>query len=437
MASVERLPDTRKGTPWRARVRLPGGKVQSRTFYSERQARDWAATLEGDKVRGALPANLSAGRVKFRDWADEWLETRDLRDSTRAGYRGLLDLWLLPELGDVPLSKITPERVRRWHSLSKRKAVAKGSGAVQVPKAYRVLHAMLETAVTEELLARNPCRIRGAGEEPKRERPLLDLGELWTLAEWMGRKAPHLRALVLTAGLAGLRRGELLGLQRRDVNLLNGTLRVERQADHNRRLSPPKTDAGVRTVRLAEVLTEELRAHLEEHTSEEPEAFVFVGDLGGPLSVPTLDKWWRLARAECGLEWVRLHDLRHAAATNYAALGSSVRELQSFGGWSSPAAALRYLHTSERRTEELAARMGELAVAARDGERTNVVDLGRARNAREAVASGGGATPPRRRTRGNTRVLSGAGDGNRTRITSLEASPSGNSGDSEPIDERE
>ncbi len=48
VASVERLPDPGKGTPWRARVRLPGGKVQSRTFYSEKEARNWAATLEGD-----------------------------------------------------------------------------------------------------------------------------------------------------------------------------------------------------------------------------------------------------------------------------------------------------------------------------------------------------------------------------------------------------
>ena len=419
MASVERLPDTHKGTPWRARVRLPGGKVQTRTFYSEKAARKWAATVEGDKARGVLPANLTAGRITLREWSAEWLETRDLRDSTRCYYRTLLDLWLLPELGEVSLDKLTPERVRRWHSLSKRRAVAKGRGAGQIPKAYRLLHTLMETATEEELLARNPCRIRGAGRDTQRERPLLEPEDVWTLAERMGEVAPHLRAFVLLAAFGGLRFGELRGLERRDVNLLAGTVRIERQLDSRDRLGPPKTDAGTRSVSLPSFLTEELRAHLDTYTPNEPGARVFRGDKGAPLSTSTAYKWWHRVREDCGFPWAHVHDLRHTGGTTYASLGASIREVQSFGGWSTPAAALRYMHTAERRKAELADRLGVAAEAARDGERTNVVDLDRARNAREAV--GGGVVPGS--SGGEHPAVpgrsSGAGDENRTRTVSL------------------
>jgi integrase len=392
VATFSRRPDTRKGTPWLVRVYLPGGGHECRTFYSEREARRWAASMEGDKAKGSLPSNLAAGRVTLREWSAEWLSSRNYKVRTREERERLLRNWILPELGEVPLSKLTPQRVRQWHSKSlERVAAAGGRGEYQVPAAYRLLHAMFETAVAEEFVARNPCRIPGAGREPQRERQLLEPEQVWALAERMGELAPHLRAFVVLAMFGGLRHGELRGLERRDVNLLTGTVRVERTLDARRdRVGTPKSDAGTRTVTLPPFLVAELEAHLEGFTPAEPDARVFRGDKGGPLPTRTVYKWWHRAREDCGLPWARIHDSRHFAGTTYAGLGSSVRELQSFGGWSTPNAALRYMHAAERRKTELADRLEAFAEATRDGRESNVLDLTRAQNARETAGGGGG-----------------------------------------------
>lgn len=398
MASVTKLDRPDKGTVYRARVRVPGGKVLTRTFPTEKEAKAWGTLMEADKLRGALPENLTAGRVTFEEWARDWMATRDIRATTRKGYGVLLRNWILPTFGEVALAKITPAMVRRWHTAALAKATRNGTGYLNVPKAYRLLRAVLATAEADGKIGRNPCNIRGAGVEPVKERRFYDLGDLHDLADELGRTAPHLRAFVVTAGLGALRRGELLGLERRDVDLLHGTIRVERQVTStlsggSRVITEPKTAAGTRTVHMDPVLAEELAAHLDQFTGPASDSPVFVGDLGGPLSLPTLYKHLHAARDALGWpDTFHLHDLRHLAGTTYAGLGATTKELMAHGGWASPAAALRYQHAAQRRAEHLAERMGEEVAAARerrDRDRSGtVVALGRARTAREGVEGG-------------------------------------------------
>lgn len=89
------------------------------------------------------------------------------------------------------------------------------------------MRAILNTAVDDELIGRNPCRIRGRGAERADERPMIDAALVFTLADSIS--AP-LRALVILAGFVGLRTGELLGLRRCDVDLESRHLTVLVQA---------------------------------------------------------------------------------------------------------------------------------------------------------------------------------------------------------------
>lgn len=140
--------------------------------------------------------------------------------------------------------------VRAWHA-----QLHHCLGANSVAKCYRLLRTILETAANDELIARNPCSIKGAGVERTAERPVASIEQIWKLADEM---SPRYRCFVLLAGFLGLRRGELLGLERRNVNLLHRTLRVEKQqvelGDGTLLLGPPKTDDGIRTIALPRLL---------------------------------------------------------------------------------------------------------------------------------------------------------------------------------------
>src|SRR3546814_12073902 len=94
--------------------------------------------------------------------------------------------------------------------------VKDGPGASTAAKCYRLLRAILNTAVDDGLLASNPCTIRGAGAENTTERKLPTLGQVFELADAV---KPRYRALVLAAAFSGLRRGELFGLRREHVDV--------------------------------------------------------------------------------------------------------------------------------------------------------------------------------------------------------------------------
>ena len=97
--------------------------------------------------------------------------------------------------------------MRRW----RKDLLDSGVSAVTAAKAYRLLKAIMNTAVDDGLLRRNPCRIKGGGQEKSPERPVLTIAQVGVLADAAG---PRYRALVLLAVFGSLRWGELAALRR-------------------------------------------------------------------------------------------------------------------------------------------------------------------------------------------------------------------------------
>lgn len=305
-------------------------------------------------------------RAALAAYACEWLEHRPkpLRPRTRETYKTLLRLHIEPELGRLELGKITPSVVRRWHA----DLVSHGPGPNTAAKAYRLLHSVMATAVADEVISRNPCVIKGAGVERADERPVASVAQVWAAADAM---PDRYRCIVLLAGFVGLRRGELLGLECRQLNLLHGMLTVDQQQqelpDGRIVLLEPKSDAGKRTITLPPFLVTELESHLSRFSAPGPRGRVFAGERGGPLRHLTLHKYWDRARASVGFpDGFRFHDLRHTANTIAAASGASTRELMHRMGHASSAAALRYQHATRDRDAALAAALGDLVTRDRD-----------------------------------------------------------------------
>lgn len=241
--------------------------------------------------------------------------------------------------------------MRTWYA----SLVEHGPGASTAAKCYRLLRAILNTAVHDGLLASNPCSIRGAGAENAAERKLPTLDDVFALAEAV---KPRYRGLVLAAAFSGLRRGELFGLRREhsDVNERTVTVEEQRQqlANGAHIVGPPKSDAGRRTVALPPEVFDALVDHLDCFVGPHPSAWVFTGDKGGPLREGVWQHEWAQAREKVGLPGLHFHDLRHVAATLAAETGAGVKEIMYRIGHSSPQAALRYQHASLRRDRSIA-----------------------------------------------------------------------------------
>ncbi len=343
---------------WQARHPTPtGGRATSpTTFVTRAEAAAFLARVQTDMDRGGWQS-AEAATTTFGDYASDWLAERaDLRPRTAELYRGLLDRHLLPTFGAVPLTRLSTSLVRRWYA----ERLQAGIGRSTVAKAYRLLKCVLNTAVTDELLARNPCVLRGAGTERTPERVPPSLTEAHALAEAI---EPRWRMLVLLATWSGLRWGELVALRRASVDIERGRVTVTDQlveTAHGRELGPPKTDAGRRVVHLPPHLLPELSDHLDRWVGPEPEAWLFCGPLGASLARRNFTGHWTRARAEAGLPQVRFHDLRHLSATLAATTGATTRELMTRMGHSSPRAALIYQHATADRDASVAEAMSRL-----------------------------------------------------------------------------
>jgi integrase len=293
--------------------------------------------------------------VALRDYAEQWLaQHTGLRETSRSEYRYRLDNHILPALGDVPIGRLAPSAVREWY------AKLHAEHATTASNSYRLLRAILNTAVADERIVRNPCQVKGAASDAAPERPVASIAEVAAAADAMPER---LRLAALLAAWCQLRRGEVLGLQRRDVDLMHGTIRVERSVSRLKGgkviVGPPKTAAGRRTLAVPPNILPNLEAHLERFVGPKPEAWLFPGPRG-PLTPSLLDAAWGSARLAIGRPELHFHDLRHSGLTWAAATGASTRELMARGGHASPAAALRYQHATKDRDRALAEAMAAL-----------------------------------------------------------------------------
>jgi integrase len=330
------------------------------TFESRADAGRFLSAVETDMQRG-LWSDPKTGDTTLRVYADAWLAERRVRGRTLAPrtvdtYRHSLDMWILPFLGDMPLRRLTPAAVRRWHA-----EVAASTGSTATRQAYALLRAILNTAVADDAIGRNPCRIRGAGQPHTPERPLIDPADVERAA---GAMPAGLEATVLLALWAHLRIGEVVGLQRGDIDLDAGTLAVQRQVVEVRGRGPlvvePKMGSR-RVVHLPEPAIDAVRRHLDTMGPMLPTARVFRRPDGSELRLMHLEWYWRKARKVAGIEHAHFHDLRHAGLTLSAQVGATLAEVMRRAGHSSAAAAIRYQHAADKRDKEIALRLSNLS----------------------------------------------------------------------------
>lgn len=357
----------------RFQVRYPGPDGLDRpapnTFRTKTEAADWLTKKEAELLVGDW-TDPTAGQVNFTVYAETWIKERPrLRENTINTYNYLLRRYLSPTFGTKAVSEITDAQVRRW----RKDSLDAGASEVTLAKAYRLLKAVLNTAVEDGMIRRNPCRLRGAGQESSAERPVLKVQEVFALADAVGLRY---RLLVLLAAFCGVRWGELAGLRRNRVELImssddpdaevvGAVLVIKEQllelSTGEIKTGPPKSRAGHRRVVVPTVVLPDLLEHLRWSSNPGADGYVFATAAGKPLRRSNFGDKWRAARKSVGLPAVHFHDLRHTSNTWAAEAGATMAELKQRLGHDSDRAASIYLHGSEERQHTLADALSDRA----------------------------------------------------------------------------
>lgn len=331
--------------------------------------------------------------VKLTEYLQYWLEEIvrvQRRAKTHKGYESVVRVHLIPALGRKPLRKLRAQDVRVWlnrlrqecqccaHGWDEKRqkpqccATGRCCKTLLSTRMVQFIHAVLrnalENAVREELVMRNVAKLVTI-PTPKyklnRGLEVAQARELLTVAQ-----DERLYALYVLALLIGLRRGELLGLHWRDVDLDGGSLEVVwtlQRVDGKLSLVPPKTEHSERTVPLPALAVEALYEHRERQARERAAAgeqwqesgLVFTSMIGTPMEPDNLRRSWHRLRTRLGLD-LRFHDLRHTCVTLLLDLGVAPHIVREIVGHSDIGVTMTiYAHASLEEKRKALGKLGE------------------------------------------------------------------------------
>ncbi|MFN8035408.1 MAG: tyrosine-type recombinase/integrase [Acidimicrobiia bacterium] len=371
---------------WELRVHVGRDALTGRKSYlqrtvhgTKREAQAALARLIVEVSDGAHPATKS-GTVG--ELLERWFSQNeaDWSPSVVRAYRPLLDRHLLPRFGRTPLLRLTTSDIDLFYTQLRKRGGVGGRplSPASVKRVHAVLRRALAQAVKWGLLSINPAANASPPREPRHEVTPPNPEGVAQLIAHADQTNPPLGCFLRLAATSGARRGELCALRWKHVDLDNGVLLVARSivvgANGELVEKDTKTHAA-RRLRLDAGTVDRLRRHQAEREGYgtalrrilRTDDFVFSHD-------PTGETPWRpdyatLAfcrlRDEIGLTGVRLHDLRHFAATTLLTGGKDVKTVSGRLGHANAATTLGvYAHFVEAADADAAEHLGALLDAA-------------------------------------------------------------------------
>jgi integrase len=315
----------------------------------------------GEKLLADLVKRLHDGdyrapeRITFGDYLlERWLPTKkaQLRLSTFSSYKNNIEIHVLPRLGAIPLQKLQPEDLDTFYAQLLTDGKRNGAGGGLAPKTVRIIHGILRKALADAQRKGTVTRNVADLADP----PKVRLGGSREMTVWAADELRDFLASIedsewyvpiFLAANTGMRRGEVLGLTWRNVDLEAGRLTVSQQilsVEYEAKVADVKTSHSRRTIdldpRTVAVLKAWRRHQLERKLAtgrRKDEGFVFTRDDGGPIHPDFFSQSWERLVRTSEFRRIRLHDLRHTHATILLKAGVPVKVVSERLGHSSPA----------------------------------------------------------------------------------------------------
>jgi integrase len=322
-------------------------------------ARLLAAVADGGHVD---PSKLTVGEHVLARFA-HWKATGEISPGTAQRYEQLIN-HIIPHIGGRLLQKLTTLDIEAWHAVLMtsgrrgRNGKPDGQGGLHartIGHAHRILSKALDEGVKHGLLLKNVCTVERAPKVNAEEMVILTAEQIAELPAQLDGHA--LAAPALVALFTGMRRGELLALRWKNVDLDGKVIRVRESLEETKagglRFKGPKSKAGVRDITLPAVVVETLHAHRKTLLERRlllgqgkltGEDLVFPAWDGSPQSPNAFGAGWSKLTAQLGVE-VSFHGLRHTHASQLIDAGVDVVTISKRLGHSSPAITLQvYAH---------------------------------------------------------------------------------------------
>jgi integrase len=287
------------------KVQTPEG-TKTKYIYSKTR-KDAATRLAKAIAERDAGLVFDAGALTIGAYLERWLDTiRDtVKQRTWHRHEEVSRLHLKPALGNVRLGNLNALQVQSLY----RAKLDSGLSPRTVQIIHATLHKALKQAVRWSLVPRNVAEAVNPPKPVKKEIQPLSAEQAKNLLKTAKETQPKLYALYVLAVSTGMRSGELLGLQWRDVDLRAGMLRVRRTV-FNGKVNVPKTSHGSRGIRLSKTAVEALKQHAQDGE------WIFPTSVGTSMSVHNLhNRSWKPLLKCAGLPNIRFHDLRHTCAT--------------------------------------------------------------------------------------------------------------------------
>lgn len=358
-------------------------KYVTKTFHGgKREAQEALARLVTEVSGGGHAAQDTT----VGDLLDQWLELArsELSPTTARGYAWIVKTYIVPTLGKVPLARLKAAQLDRFYAQLRKGGGQDGRAlsAATVRQVHAIVRRALWQGVRWGWITANPAALASPPRVRARELAPPDPAQVVRLIEAAMARDPDFGCYLHLAATTGARRGELCGLRWKDVNLETGTLTISRaivEAAGGVLVEKDTKTHAARRIALDPDTVEALRGH-RARSQERADvcvvqrgdgSYVFSADPDGrrPWAPNDVTKDFIRLRKAVGLGSVRLHDLRHFAATRLLVAGVPVRTVSGRLGHSNAATTLGvYAHFVEESDREAAAKLGSLLTLTQAGQ---------------------------------------------------------------------